>query len=70
MQHFLGYSSFSDESPFDPSLFVTYRKHLSLEVLNTINEKIITIKTKLEENISWINNLLIFAANSYWAIYA
>jgi IS5 family transposase len=50
MQHFLGYSSFSDEPPFDASLFVTFRKHLSLDVLNTINEKIIAIKTKLEEN--------------------
>ena len=50
MQHFLGYSSFSDEPPFDTSLFVTFLKHLSLEVLNKINEKIIAIKTKLEEN--------------------
>jgi hypothetical protein len=50
MQHFLGYSSFSDEPPFDASLFVSIRKHLSMEVLNTINEKIIAIKTKLEEN--------------------
>jgi IS5 family transposase len=50
MQHFLGYSSFSDEPPFDASLFVTFRKYLSLEVVNTITEKIIAIKTKLEEN--------------------
>lgn len=50
MQHFLGYSSFSDEPPFDASLFVSFRKHLSLEVLNTINEKIIAIKTKLEQS--------------------
>ena len=50
MQHFLGYSSFSDEPPFDASLFVRFRKDLSLEVLNTINERIIAIKTKLEQN--------------------
>ena len=50
MQHFLGYSSFSDEPSFDASLFVTFRKHLRLDVLNTINEKIIAIKTKLEDN--------------------
>ncbi|SFF06034.1 transposase [Flavobacterium xueshanense] len=50
MQHFLGYSSFSDEPPFDASLFVTFRKHLRLDVLNTINEKIVAIKTKLEDN--------------------
>jgi len=50
MQHFLGYSSFSDEPPFDASLFVTFRKHLSLDVVNTITEKIIAIKTKLEQD--------------------
>jgi IS5 family transposase len=49
MQHFWGYSIFSDESPFDTSLFVTFRKHLSLDVLNTINEKVVAIKTKLEQ---------------------
>lgn len=49
MQHFLGYSSFSDEPPFDASLFVSFRKHLTLEVVNTITEKIIAIKTKLDE---------------------
>jgi hypothetical protein len=27
MQYFLVYSSFSDEPPFDASLFVTFRKH-------------------------------------------
>ena len=50
MQHFLGYSSFSDEPPFDPSLFVTFRKLLSLDVINQINEKIVALKTKLEED--------------------
>ncbi len=50
MQYFLGYSSFSDEPPFDAYLFVTFRKHLSLDVVNTIIEKIIAIKTKLERN--------------------
>lgn len=49
MQHFLGYSSFTDEAPFDASLFVSFRKHLGLDVVNKINEKIIAIKTKLEE---------------------
>lgn len=50
MQHFLGYSSFTDEPPFDASLFVSFRKNLSMEVLNDINEKIIAIKTKLEQD--------------------
>ena len=50
MQHFLGYSSFSDEPPFDPSLFVTFRKILTLDLINQINEKIVSLKTKLEED--------------------
>ncbi len=50
MQYFLGYSSFSDSPPFDASLFVEFRKNLGLDVINTINEKIIILKTQLEEN--------------------
>jgi transposase, IS5 family len=49
MQYFLGYSSFSNAPPFDPSLFVAFRKRLGLKVINEINEKIIALKTKLEE---------------------
>jgi len=41
MQYFIGYSSFSNEAPFDPSLFVDLRKRLSLEHINEINEKIL-----------------------------
>ena len=48
MQYFLGYSSFSNQTPFDASLFVEFRKRLGLDVINEINEKIISIKTKLE----------------------
>jgi len=48
MQYFLGYSSFTDEYPFDASLFVDFRKRLGLETLNAINEKIVSVKTKME----------------------
>ena len=41
MQYFIGYSSFSTEEPFDPSLFVDFRKRLSMEDVNKINEEII-----------------------------
>src|SRR5690606_22609519 len=41
MQYFLGYSSFTNEAPFDPSLFVDIRQRLSLEVMNSINEIVI-----------------------------
>ena len=48
MQYFLGYPSFTNETPFDASLFVEFRKRLGLENLNAINEKIIALKTKIE----------------------
>ena len=43
MQYFIGYSSFSNEVPFDASLFVDIRKRLTLEHINEINEKILGI---------------------------
>lgn len=50
MQYFLGCSSISDSSPFDASLFVEFRKNLGLDVVNAINEKIISLKIHLEGN--------------------
>jgi hypothetical protein len=41
MQYFIGYSSFCDAAPFDPSLFVELRKRLGQEQINTINERIV-----------------------------
>jgi hypothetical protein len=46
MQYFLGYSSFNDAPPFDPSLFVEFRKRLGLDKINALNETI--LKTKIE----------------------
>jgi len=48
MQYFLGYSGFSNEPPFDASLFVEFRKRLGFEQLKAINERIISLKTKLD----------------------
>ena len=48
MQYFLGYSSFTTAQPFDPILFVEFRKRLGMDNLNAINDKIIALKTKLE----------------------
>lgn len=48
MQYFLGFSSFSIEPAFDPSLFVEFRKKLGADQINAINEKIISLKTTLE----------------------
>ena len=49
MQYFIGFSSFSDEEPFDPSLFVEFRKRLGLEQINAINEKILHLYTRKAE---------------------
>jgi IS5 family transposase len=48
MQYFIGYSSFSDEEPFDPSLFVDFRKRLGIEQINAINDKILGLGNKDE----------------------
>lgn len=47
MQYFLGYSSFTNEPPFDASLFVDFRKRLGMDILNSINEKIAELKANL-----------------------
>lgn len=41
MQYFIGYNSFSDEAPFDASLFVVFRNRLGVDQINLINEKIL-----------------------------
>ncbi len=43
LQYFLGYSGFSPEPPFDPSLFVEFRKRLGDEVIAKMNERIISL---------------------------
>lgn len=48
MQYYLGYPSFTNESSFDASPFVEFRKRLGMNNLNAINEKIVALKTKLE----------------------
>ncbi len=39
MQSFIGYSSFSDEAPFDASLFVEIRKRLGIDQVDAMNER-------------------------------
>ena len=43
MQYFIGFSSYSNEPIFDPSLFVDLRKRFGAEQLNEINERIMGI---------------------------
>jgi transposase, IS5 family len=60
MQYFIGYSSYSDEEPFDPSLFVDFRKRLGIEQINEINEKILGLlhagASDNESNITDVDN--------------
>lgn len=46
MQYFLGFSSFSDEEPFDASLFVEFRKRSGSEQINAINQKILQLSAE------------------------
>ena len=41
MQYFLGFKSFSKEPPFDPSLFVEFRKRFGIDQANAINKKLL-----------------------------
>lgn len=41
MQYFLGYSSYSKEPPFDPSLFVEIRKRMSDDLIAKMNDSIL-----------------------------
>lgn len=53
MQYFLGYSGFSPEPPYDPSLFVEFRKRLGDELIAKMNERIIALseeKDNKEDN--------------------
>jgi transposase, IS5 family len=44
MQFFIGYSGFSTDIPFDSSLFVEFRKRLSIEDINRINEELLGVE--------------------------
>ncbi len=48
MQYFIGYSSFSNEAPFDASLFVDIRKRLGITQINEINEKILQLNEVIQ----------------------
>jgi len=48
MQFFVGFSSFTTQQPFDPSLFVEFRKRLGMDAVNALNDKIIELKTHFD----------------------
>jgi IS5 family transposase len=41
LQYFLGFSEYRDSPPFDPSMLVHFRKRLSLEFVNQVNEAVV-----------------------------
>ena len=51
MQYFLGYSSFSSEPAFDPSLFVEFRKRLGDQVIAKMNERIISLSEQKDNKL-------------------
>ena len=42
MQYFLGLSEYSNDAPFDSSMFVHFRKRFSLDIVNEINNLVIS----------------------------
>lgn len=56
MQYFIGYSSYSNVPPFDPSLFVEIRTRLGVDQINMINEQIIQLIGRHgEQNVDEVN---------------
>lgn len=48
MQLFLGYSSFTNEEPFDASLMTEFRKRLGMDQVNAINERIVALRASFD----------------------
>jgi len=48
MQYFLGYSSFTNESVFSPTLFVEIRKRLNQRLVNSISELVVAHQKEIE----------------------
>ncbi len=48
LQYFLGLSGYSNESPFDSSMFVYFRKRIGVNLVNKINEKMVKDQTQVQ----------------------
>ncbi len=48
LQCFLGLSAYSNESPFDSSMFVYFRKRIGVNLVNKINEKMVKDQTEVQ----------------------
>ncbi|MCJ7812974.1 transposase, partial [bacterium] len=49
LQYFIGYEEFSHKPPFDPSLFVTLRERLGIDVFEKLNQAFMAGVVKAEE---------------------
>jgi hypothetical protein len=56
MQYFLGFSTFTNEEPFSPTLFCTIRSRLNLDVMEKINEVLILHGQREEEELNDSDN--------------
>lgn len=41
LQYFLGLEAYSNDPPFEPSMFVHFRERIALELVNQVNEKMV-----------------------------
>ncbi len=48
LQYFLGLSGYSNESPFDSSMLVHFRKRIGINLVNKINEKMVKDQTQVQ----------------------
>lgn len=64
MQYFIGYSSFSNEEAFDPSLFVDLRKRLGHEQIGSLNEMILKLSQTNKIEVSDDNDSVAEAATN------
>jgi len=47
LQYFIGMTTYSDDSPFDSSMFVHFRQRIGVNLVNKINEKMVKEQTEL-----------------------
>jgi hypothetical protein len=48
IQYFSGYYGSREKAPFDSSLLTSFRKRLGMDQVNVINERIVSLKARLE----------------------
>jgi hypothetical protein len=52
LQYFIGMEGYRDEAPFDPSMMTHFRKRLDMDMVNRVNEEVITKEIKANNAIA------------------